>query len=104
MLLYPLEEWMTLNHRWGQQDIEQAWEARWKKIWGIDLTRRSKLFLWHIFMHSMYNMVCTQKLGHGDGCCPIFPSQLEYTEHIFLSCFKAQRIWAATAIFYEPDP
>lgn len=103
-LLSESEEWKTLNARWRRQDPEPIWEARWKKIWGSDLTRRTKLFLWRIVMNSMYNMVRAQKLGHGDGYCPLCPGHEETNEHIFFLCFKAQRGWGATVLFYEPHP
>lgn len=73
-------------------------------MWGSDLTRHAKLFIWQIIMHLMYNLARAQTLGHGDDTCPICPGQQETNEHIFFSCFKAQRGWAATAIFYEQQP
>lgn len=54
-------------------------------------------------MISMYNMICSQKLGHGDGCCPLCPGFEETNEHILFHCFKAQCGWAAIALFYEAD-
>lgn len=45
-----------------------------------------------------------QKTGHGDGCCNICPGQLETNEHIFFTCSKARRGWAANAIYYEESP
>lgn len=53
-------------------------------------------------MHLMYNMVCAQKLGHRDGNYPLCPSTPESNDHIFFGCFKAQRGWVATTIFYKP--
>lgn len=52
----------------------------------------------------MYNMERAQRIGHGDGCCFVYPGKIETNEHIFFHCIKAHRGWAATTIYYEDTP
>lgn len=55
-------------------------------------------------MNSTYNLVCAQKMGHSNNCCPLCPGERETNEHIFFAFNKAQCGWATTAIFYEDLP
>lgn len=73
-------------------------------LWGSDLTRRAKTFLWRITMHGLYTLDRGHKLGHGDGFCMACLGIRESLEHIFFHCFNAQRGWAGNALFFEPDP
>lgn len=100
-LLEEYQEWTTLNTWWNKQDSKATWETRWKQIWGTDLRRWAKLFIWRILMN---NMERAQKVKHRDGCCLQCPGIPETNEHIFFDCYKAKQAWAATTVYYEATP
>lgn len=87
-LIDKYAEWQTLNTRWERWDLEQEWAKNWKQIWGLDLLRQEKLFIWRILMKNMYNMEGALKIGHKDGCFPLCPEILEMNEYIFFKCLK----------------
>lgn len=76
----------------------------WKLLWGSDLTRRAKLFIWRLIMNNMYNLVFIQKIGHGNGDFPMCQGHPETNDHIFFCCSKVQKAWTTTTIYYKQHP
>lgn len=73
-------------------------------LWGLDLTRRAKVFLWQVCMNRLFTQERALKLGKGDGCCKSCLGTIEDLEQIFYNCFHDQWSWASNAIFYFEDP
>lgn len=55
-------------------------------------------------MHGIYTPKKARRLGHGNGCCTIFPGVPKTLEQIFYSCPKAQRRWAGNALYFKSNP
>lgn len=104
-LLLPTSiAWEIANKRWLRSNSEETWTLRWKKLWGSDLTRCAKTFLWRITMHGLYMLDKAHRLGHGDGFYMACSGTMKMPEHIFFDCFKAQRGWVGNVLLFEPDP
>lgn len=92
LMLQISAEWEYLNTKWRKMDVEDTWKHRWKGLWGSNLTRRSKTFLWKICKNGPFTQERALKLRKGDGCCKTCPGIVETPEHIFYECPLEQ--WA----------
>lgn len=58
------KELMHLNTKWGRTDDKASWNKRWKKLWGLDLTKKAKI--WLICSNGLFTQERAQKLGRGN--------------------------------------
>lgn len=104
LLLPASTAWKVANRRWKRHESKKIWTTKWTKLWGSDLKRGSKIFLWRIIVHGIYTLDMAQKLRHGNGCCTVCPGTQKTPEHIFHSYLKDQRGWAGNALYFKPNP
>lgn len=66
----------------------------WKKLWALHTIPRHKMIVWRILHNTL--PVRTELNKRGVNCPPLCPrcySNLETTNHIFMSCERTQRVW-----------
>ncbi|KAL3680061.1 hypothetical protein R1sor_023017 [Riccia sorocarpa] len=88
------EDWTRdLNAKWRSKDKGTTWNRRWKLIWHPQIPPKDSIFVWRMLRQALYTAERAQRLGHGNGECPICKQARENVNHLFLSCSALKQFW-----------
>ncbi|KAK1309214.1 hypothetical protein QJS10_CPA09g00934 [Acorus calamus] len=69
--------------------------SKWKEIWGPRIPLKVKAFIWMLFQEKLLTKTYRAKWSQQqDILCPMCESAEETTEHLFVHCPVALRLWA----------
>jgi len=89
-------EFSTKSATWRAHDNiskdHPVWPYNW--IWKLDVMPKVKVFLWQLCHRALPSRGTLFRRGiHLDPFCPACNNALEDTDHIFLQCPLAQKVW-----------
>ena len=69
-----------------------VWQLKW--IWKLDIMPKIKIFLWQLCHKALPSRGTLLRRGiQLDPVCPACTADLEDTDHLFIHCPMAQKVW-----------
>lgn len=83
----------NVYHFLNSRDPSLAWHG-WKNLWNINMTPRTKHFLWLVFRGRLLTSDLLNAFTLGPrSLCVLCGLEFENIEHLLFRCTKAQLIW-----------